>query len=65
MAKMSSVNRNQKRAKMIARDANKRATLNAIVHDRESAPEDRFAATLKLAEMPRNGAKIGNGIGVP
>ncbi len=57
MAKMSSVNKNQNRMRMITRDAKKRATLKAVVQDRDAAPEDRFAATLKLAEMPRNGAK--------
>jgi small subunit ribosomal protein S14 len=58
MAKASSINRNQKRVKMTARDATKRASLKAIVMDKDVAPEDRFAATLKLAELPRNGAKI-------
>lgn len=58
MAKASSINRNQKRVKMAVRDANKRAKLKAVVMDKDAAPEDRFAATLKLAEMPRNGAKI-------
>lgn len=58
MAKMSSVNKNQNRKQMVARDLRKRAALKAVVNDRDAAPEDRFAATLKLAEMPRNGAKI-------
>lgn len=58
MAKMSSVNKNQNRKQMVARDLKKRAALKAVVNDRDAAPEDRFAATLKLAEMPRNGAKI-------
>ncbi len=58
MAKMSSVNKNQNRKQMVARDSKKRAALKAVVSDRDAAPEDRFAATLKLAEMPRNGAKI-------
>lgn len=58
MAKASSINRNQKRVRLAARDADKRAALKAVVMDKDVAPEDRFAATLKLAEMPRNGAKI-------
>lgn len=58
MAKASSINRNLNRVRLSKRDADKRAALKAITQDKEAAPEDRFAATLKLAEMPRNGAKI-------
>jgi small subunit ribosomal protein S14 len=58
MAKTSQVNRNAKRARMSARDKDKRATLKAVVMDRTLPVEDRFEATLKLAQLPRNGAKI-------
>jgi small subunit ribosomal protein S14 len=58
MAKVSSVQKNLKRGKMADSASQKRAALKAIVMDKDAAPEDRFAATLKLAEMPRNGAKI-------
>lgn len=58
MAKTSQVNRNAKRERMSARDKAKRATLKAIVMDRTLPVEDRFDATLKLAQLPRNGAKI-------
>jgi len=58
MAKTSSVNRNKKREAMAARDKTKRAALKAIVMDRSSPVEDRFDATLKLAQLPRNGAKV-------
>ena len=37
--------------------AGKRARLKAIATDREAPEEDRFAAQLKLAEMPRNSSK--------
>ena len=57
MAKTSQVNRNAKRERMAARDKSKRATLKAIVMDRTLPVEDRFDATMKLAELPRNGAK--------
>ena len=57
MAKTSQVNRNKRREKMAARDAAKRAALKAIVNDRSLPVEDRFDATLKLAQLPRNGAK--------
>lgn len=57
MAKVSATNRNEKRKKLAARDAAKRAKLKAIVMDRDLPIEERFAMSLKLAEMPRNGAK--------
>jgi small subunit ribosomal protein S14 len=58
MAKTSQVNRNGKRERMAKRDKGKRAALKAIVMDRSLAVEDRFDATLKLAQLPRNGAKV-------
>jgi small subunit ribosomal protein S14 len=58
MAKTSSVNRNVKRERMAARDKGKRATLKAIVMDRTLPVEDRFDASMKLAQLPRNGAAI-------
>ena len=58
MAKTSQVNRNATRERMSARDKAKRGTLKAIVMDRTLPVEDRFDATLKLAQLPRNGAKI-------
>ena len=56
MAKKSSVEKNGHRTKLVQSSARKRARLKAIVLDREAPPEDRFAAQLKLAEMPRNGS---------
>ncbi|HXZ00994.1 MAG TPA: 30S ribosomal protein S14 [Stellaceae bacterium] len=58
MAKTSSVNKNKRRAALVKRLAAKRARLKAIAEDRSLAPEERFAARLKLAEMPRNSAAI-------
>jgi small subunit ribosomal protein S14 len=58
MAKLSSVNRNNKRANMAKRDLPKRDALKAVIADKDNSPEERFMATLKLAEMPRNGAGI-------
>jgi small subunit ribosomal protein S14 len=54
MAKTSSVNKNKRRAQLVKRMSAKRARLKAIAEDRSLAPEERFAARLKLAEMPRN-----------
>jgi small subunit ribosomal protein S14 len=54
MAKKSSVLKNKRRTQLVKRMAPKRARLKAIADDRSLPPEDRFAARLKLAEMPRN-----------
>ncbi|HEV2548148.1 MAG TPA: 30S ribosomal protein S14 [Stellaceae bacterium] len=54
MAKTSSVNKNKRRAQLVKRMAAKRARLKAMAEDRSLPPEERFAARLKLAEMPRN-----------
>ena len=54
MAKLSQINRNKKREKMVAQYADKRAALKARADDMSVPPEDRFAARLKLAKLPRN-----------
>jgi small subunit ribosomal protein S14 len=58
MAKTSQVNRNRKRERLAARDKGKRGTLKATIMDRTLPVEDRFEASLKLAQLPRNGAKV-------
>jgi small subunit ribosomal protein S14 len=58
MAKVSMIERNDKRRRMAKRDAGKRAKLKAIIKNKQMPADERFQATLKLAEMPRNGAKI-------
>src|SRR6201992_1384512 len=58
MAKTSQVNRNAMRERMAKRDKTKRAALKAIVMDRSSRVEERFEASLKLAQLPRNGAAV-------
>ena len=58
MAKVSQVNRNQKRERMAARDKAKRASLKEVVMDRTLPVEDRFEASIKLAQLPRNGAAV-------
>lgn len=59
MAKTSSVFRNLKRVKMAQKFNNRRSKLKEIVMDKNASPEERFQATLKLAELPRNSAKTG------
>ncbi|GAN67396.1 30S ribosomal protein S14 [Acetobacter orleanensis] len=58
MAKTSAITRNAKRVRMAARDKEKRAALKNIVMDRSLPVEDRFDASLKLAELPRNGSRV-------
>jgi small subunit ribosomal protein S14 len=54
MAKTSSVEKNKRRQRMTKQFAARRAKLKAIVSNKDLPMEDRFAATLKLAELPRN-----------
>ncbi len=58
MAKLSSVEKNNRRRKMTEQFAARRTKLKTIIYNRELTPEDRFEATIKLAALPRNGAKI-------
>ena len=56
MAKKSSVNKNNHRRELVARYAAKRKRLKDLASDLTNPSEERFAARLKLAEMPRNSA---------
>jgi len=58
MAKKSAIDKNLKRQKKVSSNAARRARLKAIVMDRSLPIEERFEANMKLAQMPRNGAKI-------
>ncbi len=58
MAKASAINRNNKRIKLAKSLESKRSKLKAVIADKNAPMEERFAAVLKLAEMPRNSAKI-------
>jgi small subunit ribosomal protein S14 len=58
MAKKSSIEKNNRRKKMAKQFANRRAKLKAIVQDKTVPLEDRFAASLKLAELPRNSSRV-------
>ncbi len=58
MAKTSAVYRNLKRAKMAEKYANRRKKLKEIVMDKTLPMDERFQASLKLAELPRNSARI-------
>ena len=55
MAKLSSVNKNERRKKLVAKTAAKRAKLKGIANDTSVDETERLIARLKLAELPRNG----------
>jgi small subunit ribosomal protein S14 len=54
MAKKSMVEKNARRRRMSKQYSGRRARLKAIAMDKTKPIEERFAATLKLAELPRN-----------
>ena len=57
MAKVSAVQRNNKRKTLVSKFANRRAKLKAIIMDKSVSLEDRFAAQLKLQKLPMNSNK--------
>jgi len=54
MAKKSSIEKNNRRAKLVKKYAGRRTRLKAIADNQALSVEERFAARLKLAELPRN-----------
>ena len=58
MAKTSSIQRNLKRIKLAKKFLKKRMNLKMIINNRKLPLDERFAAQLKLAKIPRNSAKI-------
>ncbi|PAR79375.1 30S ribosomal protein S14, partial [Vibrio cholerae] len=57
MAKQSMKAREEKRAKLVAQFAEKRATLKAIISDVNASEEDRWNAVLKLQSLPRDSSR--------
>jgi small subunit ribosomal protein S14 len=57
MAKLSSVEKNNRRRKMAKQAAPRRARLKAIIMNRELPIEERFSAQMKLSALPRNSAE--------
>ena len=57
MAKLSSVNKNNKRIKLSNKYFKKRQKLKKIIMDKKIPLEDRFKAQQKLSKLPRNSAK--------
>lgn len=54
MAKLSSINKNERRKQLAKKYAGKFARLKAIANDESVSDDERFLARLKLAELPRN-----------
>ena len=58
MAKLSSINKNNKRIKLSNRFYSKREKLKKIVMNKKLPLEERFKAQQKLSKLPRNSAKV-------
>jgi small subunit ribosomal protein S14 len=54
MAKKSAIEKNNRRRGLAKKLSGRRSRLKAIAHDKSLPTEDRFAAALKLAQLPRN-----------
>jgi small subunit ribosomal protein S14 len=54
MAKLSSINKNERRKKLVKQYAAKYEALKAIANDKSADETDRLMARLKMAELPRN-----------
>ena len=54
MAKLSLINRDQKRRALVKKFAKKRETLEAILANPKASEEVRYAARLKIQQLPRN-----------
>jgi len=54
MAKLSSINKNERRKKLVKKYAGKYARLKAVANDKSLDDGERMIARLKLAEIPRN-----------
>jgi small subunit ribosomal protein S14 len=55
MAKLSSINKNERRKKLVKQNAPRYAKLKAIANDKSKDETERLIARLKMAELPRNG----------
>jgi small subunit ribosomal protein S14 len=58
MAKLSTVLRNEKRRKLVAKFQAKRAALMAVINDANASDEDRAAARAKLERLPRDSSPV-------
>ena len=58
MAKKSMIAREAKRARTVAKYANKRAELKAILRDPNASDDDKWEAQVKLQKLPRNASPV-------
>ncbi len=58
MAKTALINRDQKRREMVRKFAAKRAELQAIINNPKLSDEERYAARLKLQQLPRDASPV-------
>ena len=58
MAKKSSIARNKKRERLVARYAEKRASIKATLASPETSDEDFYKAQRQLSKLPRNSSRI-------
>ena len=58
MAKKSTIEKNERRKRLVERYAQQRARLRAMAKDQTLSPEERFNARLKLAALPRNSSPV-------
>jgi len=58
MAKVSAINKNNKRTKMAKSQEVQRAALKAIMNDESKSFDERFEAMVKLSQKPRNSSKV-------
>jgi len=58
MAKLSVINREAKRARLVRKYAKRRAELKAIIGHAESSSEERYDARAKLNALPRNSSPV-------
>ena len=58
MAKMSAINKNNRRIKLSDKLYKKRMNLKKIIMDKKLTLEERFKAQQKLSKLPRNSAKV-------
>ena len=58
MAKISAIEKNKRRQRLVRKFSARRAKLKEIASDKSLPAEERFAARLKLAELPRNSSAV-------
>ncbi|WMS89063.1 30S ribosomal protein S14 [Pleionea litopenaei] len=58
MAKVSMIQREKKRARTVAKYAEKRAELKAIIRDPKASEDEKWEAQLQLQKLPRNASPV-------